>query len=121
MLNPQDVALAYDRHVVAFCREDTDAAMAFAIWLAPFWVDDRPPQPADYPDAVSFLGGAGHGVRWYRIDGEIIGYASGWERGCYRVPVAAVLPAVRQIVSTSRISLDRTRWSPVESLDGDVA
>ncbi len=121
MLNPQDVALAYDRHVAAFCREDIDAAMAFAIWLAPFWVDDRPPQPADYPDAVSFLGGAGRGIRWYRIDGAIVGYASGWPGGCYRVPVAAVLPVSPPYETSARISTNPSQQSPAESPDRDIA
>ena len=121
MLTPQDLALAYDRHVAAFCREDVDAAMAFATWLAAFSVDGGPPEPVAYPDAISFLGGAGRGVRWYSVDTNIVGYLPDGPRGCYRVPASAVPPAVRSSASPRGISIGSSRQSVAKSPDGDAA
>ena len=110
MLTPQDLALAYDRHVAALWRGETDTTLAFATWLVPFWVDDGPPEPVDYPDAVSFLRGAGRGIRWYCIDTDIVGYLPGCPNGCYRVP--NVIPAnVRSFSPAPGTSVDR-RWWP---------
>ena len=112
MLSPQDLALAYDRHVAAFCREDVEGAMSFATWLAAFWVQGSAGQPAAYPNAVSFLGGAGRGICWYGTDSAIVGYARGWSHGCYRVPASAVLPYVRPIGASSEINTDMSQRSP---------
>ena len=120
MLTPQDLALAYDRHVAAFCREDVDAAMAFATWLAAFSVDDGPPEPISYPDAVSFLGGAGRGVRWYNVDTNIVGYLPDGPGGCYQVP-AAVPPAIRSRASPRGINTDSSGQSIAKSPEGAAA
>lgn len=92
MYSPHDLALAYDRHVAALWREESETARVFATWLAAFWVEGGPPEPVAYPDAVSFLGAAGRGIRWYRLDTDIIGYLPGCPNGCYRVP-ATVTPS----------------------------
>jgi hypothetical protein len=90
---PQDLARAYDRGIAARWRGDEDDAHAFAAWLATYWVPDAPPPPAGPPSAVSVLGAAGAGIRWYAAGRAVLGYVGGQARGCYRVPLEAVPPA----------------------------
>ena len=82
------LARSYDQAVAASWRGDEATRRAFAEWPAPFWRADGPPEPAEPPAAVSFLGGGGRGIRWYRAGAAVVGYVPGRE-GCYRVPAAA--------------------------------
>ena len=95
MLTPRELALAYDRFVAARWRGEEGATEAFAVWLEAHWTGDAPPEPDDCPDAVSFLGGAGAGIRWYAAGGAVLGYVAGRQRGCYWVPLGAAPPPVR--------------------------
>jgi hypothetical protein len=70
-------------------------------WLARHWRADGPPEPAVYPDAVSFLGQQRNtkGPRWYAAEGMILGYLPGTGGGCYVVPSASVLPGIVPIMT----------------------
>ena len=93
MLTPRDLAYAYDRWLAARWRGEDDDARAFGDWVESFWCPEAPVEPAAVPDAVSVLGGAGRGIRWY-ADGDVVrGYVVGRPRGCYLIPIATVPPA----------------------------
>ena len=113
MLTPQLIARLFDRSVAARLRGgcvdeielkgflDTPGisfsevyARAYTDWLAGYWLPDGPPEPAGYPDAVSFLGAKPleRGPRWYVVESAILGYLPNSRSGCYRIPVSASLP-----------------------------
>ena len=94
MLSASDLAGGYDRYVSARWRGDPGAD-DFAVWLESHWTGEAPPEPTDAPSAVSVLGGASPGIRWYERGGVVLGYAPGRPRGCYWVPMAATMPVVR--------------------------
>ncbi len=93
MTSPHALALAYDRYVSTLWRGEDAKARAFAVWLAGYWVDEAPAEPADQPHVVSVLGGAGAGIRWYACGERVVGYIGGRSRGYYEVPVEAALPS----------------------------
>jgi hypothetical protein len=92
MLTPDELARAYDRFVVALYCGNARDVQDFARWLTAFWTLDGPAEPDRLPDAVSFLGVIGRGLRWHALDGVILGYEQGSRGGCYQVPVAASPP-----------------------------
>jgi hypothetical protein len=93
MLTPRDLAFAYDRWLAARWRGEDDEARPFGDWIESFWCAEAPSEPRTGPDAVSVLGGAGRGIRWYADGAVIRGYVVGRPRGCYLVPAATVPPA----------------------------
>ena len=93
MLTPRDLAVAYDRWLAAHWRGEDDSARPFGDWIESFWCGTAPPEPGAGPDAVSILGGAGRGIRWYADGPTIRGYVVGRPYGCYLVPVATTPPA----------------------------
>ena len=94
MTSPHELALAYDRYATALWRCDDAEAEAFATWLGGHWADEESPEPGGHPNAVSVLGGAGAGIRWYARGRAIVGYVASQSRGCYRVPVDAPPPPI---------------------------
>ena len=117
MLTPHLLATLFDRCIAAQLHRNLDEKAAvrahcfsvdsglFTDWLARHWQHDGPPEPAAYPDAVSFFGAQSmaRGPRWYAVDDVILGFLPDSQRGCYRVPMHELLPGVMQ---TSRTSLD---------------
>jgi hypothetical protein len=57
----------------------------FGNWLEARWCVGNPAEPDGAPDAVSVLGGAGAGIRWYTVGDTVVGFISGRPRGCYVV------------------------------------
>lgn len=109
MLTPHILATLFDRCVAAQLRERCDDEVAgarrvlidsaiFMDWLAKHWWADGPPEPATYPDAVSFFGtqSLARGPRWYAADDVILGYLPDTPGGCYQVPVHALMPGAMQ-------------------------
>ena len=93
MLTPRDLAYAYDRWLAARWRGEEDEARRFGDWIESFWCRTAPLEPERGPDAVSVLGGAGRGIRWY-ADGNVVrGYVVGRPLGCYLIPARTVPPA----------------------------
>jgi hypothetical protein len=95
MTSPDELALAYNRYAAALWRGEESEVRAFATWLLGYWVDEAPPELADDPHAVSALGGAGAGIRWYARDGTVVGYVGSQAQGCFQVPVDAAPPPIR--------------------------
>jgi hypothetical protein len=92
LTSPHELALAYNRYVAALWRGEEAEARVFASWLAGYWVEEGPPEMADQPHAVSMLGGAGAGIRWYTRGGTIVGYVGCHVQGCFHVPIDAAPP-----------------------------
>jgi hypothetical protein len=63
MVSPHDLARAYDRHVAALWRENVDAAMWVADWLAAFWVEESSSTILRPLDFLVALDVASHGTR----------------------------------------------------------
>ena len=82
------LARGYLRYVSSVWRGDP-AGQPFAAALDRYWVARLPPAPAPCPAAISPHGGAGHGIGWFAVAGEVLGYIAGAEGG-YRVPLVAV-------------------------------
>ncbi len=85
-VSPEALASSYAEAVAARWRggnEDSD----FEAWLEAYWHPEPLPEPDDPPAAVSLLGGM-PAVRWHRIDGAVVGFATG-RRGCWWIPVGA--------------------------------
>jgi len=124
VLTPHILATLFDRCVAAQLRghlDDKAAVFAHGFpidnglvtdWLARHWQSDGPPEPATYPDAVSFLGAQSmaRGPRWYAVDDVILGFLPNSPRGCYRFSVNELLPG---IMPSSRPSPDgdREAWA----------
>jgi hypothetical protein len=109
LLDPQQLALAYDRLIAARWRGDDAAADTCAKWFEAHWVFQAPPEPEDPPGAASVLGGSGHGIRWYARDRYILGYVTGRAGGCYRVAAQDAIPVVTapwEILSSPHLSAD---------------
>jgi len=94
MTSPNELALTYDRYAAARWRGDDAEAEAFATWLGRYWADEELAEPDDPPNAVSVLGGAGAGIRWYARGRTIVGHVTSQSRGCYQVPVDAAPPPI---------------------------
>ncbi len=84
MLSPRTLAALYDLHLAAVWRGH-EASSMFGNWLEARWSTGGPAEPSVPPDAVSVLGGAGAGIRWYTQGEAILGYVAGRPRGCYVV------------------------------------
>jgi len=92
LTSPHELALAYNRYVAALWPGEEAEARVFASWLAGYWVEEGPSEMADQPHAVSVLGGAGAGIRWYTRGGIIVGYVGSHVQGCFHVPIDAAPP-----------------------------
>jgi hypothetical protein len=92
MTSPHELARAYDRYAAAIWRGDETEVRVFAAWLERYWADEGPAELANQPYAVSVLGGAGAGIRWYARGKKIVGYVGRRPRGCYQIPVDATPP-----------------------------
>ena len=90
----EELAHGYDRYVAAIWRGESEEVRRFGAWLKGCWGLDGPPEPAEAPEAVSALGGAGASIRWYERDGTIYGYIPGVPHRCYRVPHDAEPPPI---------------------------
>jgi len=86
MLTPREIAQVYDLHASAVWRGEESPSL-FANWLAGHWMPNPPAEPELPPDAVSFLGGAGLGIRWYAQDEVLVGYVAGRPRGSYLISI----------------------------------
>jgi hypothetical protein len=102
MISPRELALAYDQYAAALWRGDDAEAGAFATWLDGYWADEGPAETPDSPHVVSFLGGAGAGIRWYARGRTIVGYVGNRPRGCYQVPVDAAPPLIAPFAKRDR-------------------
>ena len=90
------LARAYDRYVSALWRGESDEVHRFAVWLKGWWGVGAPAEPGRRPDAISALGGAGTSIRWYEVDGLVLGYIPGVPHRCYRVPTDAAPPVIAE-------------------------
>ena len=95
MTSPHELALAYDRYAAALWRGDGAEAEDFAAWLEEYWSDEGPAETADSPHAISHLGGAGAGIRWYARGGTVVGYVGSRAQGFFQVPVDAAPPLIQ--------------------------
>jgi hypothetical protein len=102
MISPRELALAYDQYAAALWRGDDAEAGAFATWLDGYWADEGPAETPGSPHAVSPLGGAGAGIRWYARGRTIVGYAGNRPQGCYEVPVDAAPPLIDPLRETKQ-------------------
>jgi hypothetical protein len=93
MTTPRELARDCDLAMAARWRGEDAAAEAFTAWLEGHWWAGCPAEPPEPPAAMSVLGGAGAGVRWYARGGAMFGYVRG-RRGCYCVPADASPPAI---------------------------
>ncbi len=84
MLSPRILAGLYDLHLAAVWRGHESSDM-FGDWLEARWCAGAPNEPDAPPEAVSVLGGAGAGIRWYATGDAIVGFVAGRPRGCYVV------------------------------------
>src|SRR5690606_23338508 len=91
-LDPELLARRYDEYLAAVWRGEAALDNAFARWLESYWSGELPPEPSCSADAVSVLGAAGAGIRWYRIDDAIVGFIGQRFDGCYRIPAMSALP-----------------------------
>lgn len=98
MLSARTFAVLYDLHLAAVWRGEEPTG-AFGNWLEARWYVSDLTEPLSGPTAVSLLGGGGKGIRWYEVDGALIGFVRGRSRGCYVVasddnppPPAELLP-----------------------------
>ena len=82
MLSPRTLAGLYDLYLAAVWRGHAPPSM-FGDWLEARWCPGVPTEPPVPPDAVSVLGGAGAGIRWYAVGATIVGFVAGRPRGCY--------------------------------------
>jgi hypothetical protein len=85
------LAILYDLHLAAVWRGE-DASNEFGAWLEGRWWAGGLAEPETPPDAVSVLGGAGAGIRWYGVGENILGFVGGRPRGCHVVACDDVLP-----------------------------
>ena len=92
MNTPRSLAVRFDLYLAACWRGDE--CEAFGDWLDARWCPEAPPEPAEGPAAVSVLGGAGRGIRWYERGGAIVGYVAGRPRGCYLIAATDEPPPV---------------------------
>lgn len=83
MFSPEELVRSYREAVAAAGRGRAEDG--FDGWLESFWTPTPSPEPAEPPDAVSFLGGVS-AVRWYGRESAIVGYPIGRSGGCYVVP-----------------------------------
>ncbi|MEA2598418.1 MAG: hypothetical protein QOF01_4887 [Thermomicrobiales bacterium] len=84
MLSPRTLASLYDLHLAAVWRGHEPTSI-LGNWLEARWSASELVEPPAPPDAVSVLGGAGAGIRWYALGETIVGYVAGRPRGCYIV------------------------------------
>jgi hypothetical protein len=84
VLSPRTLAGLYDLHLAAVWRGHEPPSM-FGDWLGARWRRGGPAEPDATPDAVSVLGGAGAGIRWFAVGETIVGFVAGRPRGCYVV------------------------------------
>jgi hypothetical protein len=84
MLSPRMLAGLYDLHLAAVWRGHKSSSI-FGDWLEARWCPGAPTEPEAPPDAVSVLGGAGAGIRWYGAGDAIVGFVGDRSRGCYVV------------------------------------
>ncbi len=82
MLSPRALAVLYDLHLAAVWRGQ-ESASDFGAWLDGRWWSGGLAEPDTPPDAVSVLGGAGTGIRWYVVGESILGFVGRRPRGCY--------------------------------------
>ncbi len=83
-VSPDALAESYAESVAARWRGEADGT-GFEDWLEAYWHPEPLPEPAEPPAAVSLLGGM-PAVRWHRIEGAVVGFATG-RRGCWWIPV----------------------------------
>ncbi len=102
-----ELARAYDGYVSALWRGESDEVRRFAAWLKGCWGRAGSPEPAGPPAAISALGGAGTSIRWYEVEGMVLGYIPGVPHRCYRVPADAEPPVIP--VSWGREAAGRRR------------
>src|SRR3712207_6532380 len=114
LVNPRDLALAYDRVVSAEWRGETEAATAIGTWFEAHWSDHAPPEPDAPPEGTSVLGGGGAGIRWYTCDEAVLGYVSRRDDGCYRVNTTETLPPL--MTSWDILELEATRQPDADHL-----
>jgi hypothetical protein len=95
MISASQLARAYDLSIASLWRGDV-ADDRFLTWLDRFRVANAAPEPETTPDAVSLLGAAGAGIRWYATPTAVLGYVAGRSGVCYRVPIDANLPQPRR-------------------------
>jgi hypothetical protein len=80
-------------------RTTRDGSTGFDRWLAAFWTPFCPREPDTCPDAVSRLDDRGaRAIRWYDVDGEVLGYLAGASARCYRVPASSIEPALDDVL-----------------------
>lgn len=83
-ISPEALATSYAEAVAARWHGEA-VGTAFEEWLEAYWHPEPLPEPTDPPAAVSLLGGM-PAVRWHRIEGAVVGFATG-RRGCWWIPV----------------------------------
>jgi hypothetical protein len=119
MPTARELARSYDQYVFARWRGEDEAVVPFATWLAGFW-GEGPPEPATAPAAISVLGGAGRGIRWHEVEGNVLGYVRGWTgQACYQIPAAAAMPSVSTAawdVPGDRRRIERRRWARTHAI-----
>jgi hypothetical protein len=93
MSSPRELARACDLALAARWRGEDAAAGVFEEWLEAHWWPGGPAEPAEAPDAISVLGGAGAGIRWYARGSIRLGYVRG-RRGCFCIPARAAPPVI---------------------------
>lgn len=91
-LNAEFLARRYDEHLAAVWRGEAALDNAFARWLETHWSATVPDEPSCRPEAVSVLGAAGSGIRWYTVGDAVVGFVGKRPDGCYRVPVSETPP-----------------------------
>jgi hypothetical protein len=80
-------------------RPTIGGSTGFDRWLAAFWTPFCPPEPDTCPDAVSRLDDFGaRAIRWYDLDGEVLGYLAGLPARCYRVPAGTIEPSPDEVL-----------------------
>lgn len=89
-VSAEALAASYADAVAARWRGEDEGA-GFEAWLEAYWHPEPLAEPADPPAAVSLLGGM-PAVRWHRIEGAIVGFATG-RRGCWWIPTGTRLLA----------------------------
>ena len=107
MLTPRMLAGLYDLHLAVVWRGHAPSSI-FSDWLEARWCPGAPSEPPSPPDAVSVLGGAGAGIRWYAAGDAIVGIVAGRPYGCYVVargeqPPRPPSPALSGLVHLARL------------------
>lgn len=90
-------------HAVCVDWEDGSEYQRICTLLADSRDEALPPMPGREPDSMSPHAAGGHGISWYVLGTDVIGYIADSRSG-YRVPAAAVraLPKTTDISRRSR-------------------